>query len=529
MRVLLVFAAALGFTSGAHALGVSSGKQPQSEHKTVCTITVNSDDEKEALRKRLPPGRYDFVELVEKGKAEWLKGSCRKGIQCDVLVVSGHFNAGDHFYSDRLENDEYLRVDELERASCSDSCPALFSRLKEVYLFGCESLNPNATLNASHGESSRERMRRIFSKVPVIYGFSSSAPVGPTAAMLLNRYFDAGPTSDFASGRPNARLLRIFARNSMTYTTGVRESPADAAYRGQICQLFDDRLSGGQKLAAIHRMLQGDKADARAVLDRIEKLLKELTDDERRSPAFTQAMEAIRADTRTRDQVIATARATSQPALRTRLVALSGNLGWLDAQQQASEHARMVSDLLARNAMGYAEVDLVCSLNAHGALEGEAERVAKSPSRAGSVGRAAALACMGNSQAHAQVVQALASSDPADVQVAQAYLRHRPVTNRDELRRIAAGVASMPPSAAQLRAFEALARLPIADREILDELAHSFAEAKSVKVQRAIAEVFIRSGYRRPDLAGVFRRHRLPSADGKDLIDVLIARLQENS
>jgi len=113
-----------------------------------------------------------------------------------------------------------------------------------------------------------------------------------------------------------------------------------------------------------------------------------------------------------------------------------------------------------------------------------------------------------------------------EVQIAQAYLRHRPVADREELRALAGNVAKMPPSPAQVRALDTLARLQISDREILDELAHSFKEAKSVKVQRAIAEIFIRSGYRRPELAQVFRRHRLPSADGKDLIDLLIARLE---
>ncbi len=94
----------------------------------------------------------------------------------------------------------------MERASCSESCPGLFSQLKEVYLFGCNTLNADAVKNASsevgrslvraghspadarrltrtldqlHGESSRDRMRRIFTNVPVIYGFSSVAPLGP--------------------------------------------------------------------------------------------------------------------------------------------------------------------------------------------------------------------------------------------------------------------------------------------------------------------------------------------------------------
>src|SRR5437870_1620846 len=180
------------------------GAESHAEKKTVCTITVNSSDEKEAFRQRLPRDQYQFVELVEKGRTDWLHSSCQKGIQCDILVVSGHFNAGETFYSDDIKKDDYLRIDELERASCSNSCPGLFSKLKEVYLFGCESLNPDASrYSSSYGESGRERMRRIFAHVPVIYGFSSHAPVGPTAAMLLERYFGSGPT-DIASGHASS-------------------------------------------------------------------------------------------------------------------------------------------------------------------------------------------------------------------------------------------------------------------------------------------------------------------------------------
>src|SRR3954463_7084195 len=172
--------------------------------KPICTVTVNSPDEKETLAARLPKGRYNFVELVEKGREDWLHSACRKHVQCDVLVISGHFNAGETFYSDKVDVDEHLQVDELERAACSNSCPALFSHLKEVYLFGCESLNPDATkYSSSYGESGRDRMRRIFANVPQIYGFYSSAPVGPTAAMLLNRYFDNGGAGAFGSGNLN--------------------------------------------------------------------------------------------------------------------------------------------------------------------------------------------------------------------------------------------------------------------------------------------------------------------------------------
>src|SRR5689334_1305791 len=190
----------------------------QAQKQTVCTVTVNSPDERDVFERYLPADRFDFVELVEHGRPDWLRSSCRKGIQCDVLLVSGHF-AGTEFYSSRFNQAETLPVDEIERAQCSDSCPGLFSQLKEVYLFGCDTLNPapirSATpevamslvregataeaargdaqaLAARHGGSALEHMRRLFPGVPVIYGFSSKAPYGRVAGPMLERYFQAG-------------------------------------------------------------------------------------------------------------------------------------------------------------------------------------------------------------------------------------------------------------------------------------------------------------------------------------------------
>src|SRR5689334_14376713 len=123
-------------------LAAGWGMDANAGKQTVCTITVNSPDEKAMLRQRLPEDRYEFVELVERGRPDWLASSCRAGVRCDLLVVSGHFDGGDEFYSDRLDARESLPVSEMQRVSCSDSCPGLFSQLKEVYLFGCNTLNP---------------------------------------------------------------------------------------------------------------------------------------------------------------------------------------------------------------------------------------------------------------------------------------------------------------------------------------------------------------------------------------------------
>src|SRR5438876_801985 len=219
----------------------------RADKKTVCTITVNSSDEKEIFRRSLPPDDFQFVELVERGRPDWLASACRKDVRCDLLLISGHFDDGTEFYSDRLDAREYLPMDEMERASCSDSCPGLFSQLKEVYLFGCNTLNAQAMRSASaeigrslvrsghsaddaqrlsrllderYAESNRDRMRNVFKDVPVIYGFSSKAPLGPTAASLLDRYFQSGSGGEIGGGRPSAKLLGLFAPSSLTVAAG---------------------------------------------------------------------------------------------------------------------------------------------------------------------------------------------------------------------------------------------------------------------------------------------------------------------
>lgn len=509
-----------------------AGFAAPAQKKTVCTITVNSADEKDTFRARLPKGEYEFVELVQKGRPDWLRSSCSRNVQCDVLVISGHFNAGDTFYSDRLDRNEFLEIDELERASCSASCPNLFSRLKEVYLFGCESLNPDSRRYASsHGESGRERMRRIFPNVPSIYGFSSSAPVGPTAGMLINRYFDRGGREEFGSGRANASLLKVFGRNSMVRVPGVRDSEPLAAERRRICRFFDERQDAARKVRFVHGLLRDNPAAAEAHFTRIEKAFASFTESDRRSPAFSEALAEVSADDAARARYLASARTQAQSALRSRMISLAGTLGWLSAEQQRGETIAMINDMLARSSVGFEQVDLVCALNKDGALDGALDRAQAPASRSGRASRTAVMACLGSEAAHGEMLRALASPNEKDVQIAQLYFRHRPIEEQEELRALAREIARMPGAGpAQVRALDTLARLHISDRQILEDLSRAFADAKSVNVQRAIAEVFIRSDPKtipRAHLVGILRQHRLkPPGGGQDLVDILIARLQ---
>ena len=526
------------------------------DKKTVCSITVNSPDEKEAFRRSLPPNKYQFVELVERGRSDWLESACRQGIRCDVLVISGHYDGGNEFFSDQLEAREYLPVAEMERVSCSDSCPGLFSQLKEVYLFGCNTMNPEAlksasaevgrslvrsgysradaerlsrALSARHGESSRDRMRLIFKDVPVIYGFSSVAPLGPTAASFLGRYFQSAGTGEVGSGRASAKLLNQFSGHSLVVANGLSAPDPRMAYRQDVCHFSDDRLSPEQKLAFVHQLLGREMAEVRMFLDRIEQYSASLTEADRQVPAVSRALEKIARDDASRARYFDFTRDVDQPAVRARMLELAERLGWLSPAEKRVEIMQMINDQIARGAVTPAEVDLVCSLNKDHGLSQELDRLRLSPTQANKVSTAAVLACLDSAEARAQVLLALTSPNDEEVQLAQVYLRHHPIADVNEARIVTSGIARMNGSNAQVRALNTLALQQLSDPESLEELARLFPLAGSAGVQTAIAGVLIRSDYKsiaKPELVQTLQRHRLPSSSGQDLIDVLIHRLQ---
>jgi hypothetical protein len=524
------------------------------DKSTVCTITVNSADEKEVLRQRLPADQFDFVELVEHGRPDWLASACERKVKCDVLVISGHFDAGVQFYSDRPDVREYLPVSEMEQQACSDACPGVFANLKEVYLFGCNTLDPSPirlggpelarsltragygpaeaqlvaeSLATRHGESSRERMRRIFMNVPVIYGFSAAAPLGATAGPLLDRYLQNAGTS-IGSGQPDPALLAQFAGKSMSVASGLTASDPEAAYRKDVCQFIDKRLSAAQKLGFLHDLLGRDMAEVRLFLDRIEALLSGLSESDRKSPQFIAAMGAISADTVARDRFLRFEWDADEAAVRARMIAVAAQLGWLPAEYRRAEMRALLRDVLSNPSMGPAEVDLVCRLDADGSFDGEATKLGVPPARAAKAAASAGLACLGDDAARRRVLASVTNGSDSDGEIAQVYFEHRPITRAEELRLLAHSIVRMPGSSAQVRAIDALGRHRISDEESLKAVAEMFPKAKSVEVQRAIASLIIRSDYQRvakPDFVKMLARTRLKSPDGKDVIDVLIRRL----
>ena len=120
----------------------------------MCTITVNSSDEKDIFRQNLPRDEFQFVELVESGRPDWLSRPAARVSTAMFFSFPAILTAARSSIPDRLDAREYLPVGEMERVSCSDSCPGLFSQLKEVYLFGCNTLNAEAM--RAHPPRSRE-------------------------------------------------------------------------------------------------------------------------------------------------------------------------------------------------------------------------------------------------------------------------------------------------------------------------------------------------------------------------------------
>ena len=541
-RLLPVLVALLSVVPAAHA-----------ERKTVCTITVNSPDEKELMQRTLPRDEFRFVELVERGRPDWLASACRQGVRCDVLVISGHFDGGTQFYSDRLHVDEYLPVDEMERVACSDTCPGLFSQLKEVYLFGCNTLNDEpmrtagpeierslvrsgwsptdaaqlaTVIGTRHAESNRVRMRNIFKDVPVIYGFSSKAPLGPYAAQTLQKYFHAGGAPEIGSGRPSAKLLGLFAPVSMLAVSGSIDGDANAGFRRDVCRFADDRLTKPAKLAFVHELVKRDVTEVRMLLDHLERYVATLTDADRRAPAIASVLATLAADSASRERFLEFARDADEASVRRRMVELAHALGWLDADERRNELARMIDEHLDRKPIGAAQLDLFCALGSDRVLAGEVRRLARGDDT--NVAHAAVMACAGHAPSHARVLAALTSGDERDVELAQVYLRHRRIES-GEMRSVTRGIAKMVASPAQVRALDTLASQPPSDADSLEELARLFATVKSPLVQRAIAGILLRADYRaiaRPEVVASLRQSRVKAAEGADLVEVLLRRLE---
>lgn len=262
---------------------------------TVCAMTFNSTDEIDIYKKKLNPNDFNpVVELTTMGEHDWLEKACQAGVQCDQLIVSGHF-AGSFF--GEAEDSQVLSLEDMEKMSCKKSCDGIFKNPSEVFLFGCNTLaekntsrTPDQYLNVlrehhfdeyyaqqvvassygMQGKSNKTRMQNVFGDDKKIYGFNSIAPSGKTVSPFWTNYLNKeNPTVhldkiytnkavkmvDFT----NSQLSRSMVGTAFTSCGGISDDDPDKKLS---CILLDSKSTPTQKLFAIQDLMERDNFPA---------------------------------------------------------------------------------------------------------------------------------------------------------------------------------------------------------------------------------------------------------------------------
>lgn len=379
------------------------------ERLTVCSITINSDDEIATFRKTLPESRFDFVELTDPlettpadGEPAWLERACRSGIRCDVMVVSGHFAntyAGSYGTTFAGESGLSVSLEDFERRSCNRSCPGLFADPLEVFLFGCRTLADSLVadplpaddvdLLARHqvspeaaqriveevryrGESTSNhaRMEFVFAGVPRIYGFGDAAPVGKSVAPGVARYLRGrGDYADYLAklrhsreqserSLPDRALERAIGPSTLTATRGL--APNEPAYQqtARSCFLDDEQNPVLARLEHMSSLVQepGFPAHLRAMESFFRRHDTAALGDAERA-----ALERIRAHGPARVVMRELVERLENPVLRFEALIVARSIGWITEDERIALQGDVVRSLLRPPVYGDRR-DLLCRM-----------------------------------------------------------------------------------------------------------------------------------------------------------------------
>jgi hypothetical protein len=177
-------------------------------------------------------------------------------------------------------------------------------------------------------------MRQVFKDVPVIYGFSSLAPLGPIAGATLDRYFRRAAPPTSAAGGAAAACSRHFAPYGMSVAAGLTDTDPQAEVRRDVCRLVDERRPAADKLSFVHELLQRPMVQTRLHLDRIQRFTTTLDEPARQPAALAGVRERIRRDGDARARYLDFARQAALPEARVRMLQLAQDLGWLSSEQR---------------------------------------------------------------------------------------------------------------------------------------------------------------------------------------------------
>ena len=220
LAVLTLFAnvafASPSATSNVKVYNLFSDSIPEAHGRTrICTMTINSPDEKIAFidhSKKINES-VDYVELVPNNKIHerntWVDSVCeelsKKKVSCDKFVLSSHF--GPRIYGDSKKD---IDLDFLEAKSCSSTCSNLFAKVKETYLFACNSLSGTADdhrrSDSASGLLSSERNSTRQNYIAIQLEHDASRSWAEEAAEA--RYGDYSEGGSFGE-----RFLQLFGNN----------------------------------------------------------------------------------------------------------------------------------------------------------------------------------------------------------------------------------------------------------------------------------------------------------------------------
>ena len=355
---------------------------------TVCTVTINSSEEKDIFQSYLGDD-FNFVELTEfrENEKNWFLGACKAGIECDILVISGHF--GGSFFG---ETNYHLGLTELQRRSCQQACDGILKKPKEVFLFGC---NTTAGKTPDHrtpeeytrvlvndgfsrrqaeqisafryspiGQQTQDRMKQVFPNSR-IYGFHSQAPLGRKMVPRLKSYFDSIPNYKNHLGQFPTKQENQFWSSAMK-GQWIRSVDGNGNIENPICVLEEDKPIY-KKLTWINEVLS-DNVKSLSYIPVIDIYLQELEERFNTWEGFPadelSLLESIQFNYRARERVNELLESPIRGIISAQVQVLNfaQRVAWYDEKTYPQKLKGLIGDIFNEN-LNLEQRDLICSLN----------------------------------------------------------------------------------------------------------------------------------------------------------------------
>ncbi len=357
-----------------------------SQKPTVCTVTINSSEEKEVFKSYLGDD-FNFVELTQFATSgtNWFMKACQSGVECDILVISGHF--GGSFFG---LSSYSLSLSELQSRACQEVCDGLLKKPKEVFLFGCNTMAGKARDNrtpeeyteiliedgfsrrraeqvsafrySSLGEQTQDRMKQVF-PYSRIYGFHSLAPSGKNIKPRLKSYFETIEDylvhlDQFPTSKENKNWSSAMKGQWIRSIDGSNEIENPACVLGEDKPIY-------KKLMWIDEVLS-DEEKSLAYIPAIDIFLRDLMKRFGGWDFFPSEelslLEWIQFNEKGRSKVDELLEAPIAGILSAQVSVLKfgQTVGWYDREAYLQKFKVLISDIFRKN-LDLEEKDLICS------------------------------------------------------------------------------------------------------------------------------------------------------------------------